>query len=302
MCGHSSPSFTLPPQPDFPLEAIEHLLPILATTKTIWLSGYGEPLMHPQIFEIISQVKSVNQAGTVACNTNAALLSRKTIDNLIQSGLDLMHVSFDGYDNDFGHLEATRVINNLRNLRDRKRKLGVDCPRVRLVTVLMKNNVEQLKQIIDECIEAGIFSFAITPLRAVQGNPNFQNFWERDVYSNKNYILPFVREAIAYARSRGIEILLYFMDEDLTICRQRCPYPFIFFHISTKGDVFMCCDGRPANENIYQKDVWEIWNSDAYKKLRLMVDTEGYDRKCLECTVVQPDIRVKDLKRHFSLS
>ena len=64
----------------------------------------------------------------------------------------------------------------------------------------------------------------------------------------------------------------------------------------------ICYDGRAANENIYQRGLWEIWNSDAYKKLRLIVDTEDYDRKCLECTVVQPDVRVKGLKRHPSLS
>jgi len=93
------------------------------------------------------------------------------------------------------------------------------------------------------------------------------------------------------------------MAEDLTIDRQRCTSPFTFFHVSTQGDICMCCDGRAANENIYQRGLWEIWNSGAYKNLRCMVDTESYDQKCLGCTVVQPDIRVKDmLKRHPSLS
>jgi len=303
MCGHSNPNVVLPPQLDFPLETVKHLSPILATAKTIWLAGCGEPLLHPQIFEIILQIKSVNQAATVAFNTNGALLSDENIDKLIQSGLDWMHVSFDGYDNEFGHSEAPLVISNLRNLRNRKRRLRVEHPLVRLVTVLMRNNAGQLKRIIDECAEADIYSLGIQPLRAVQGNPNFEHFWERDIYSNKDYVLPLLREATAYGQAKEIEILTYFMDEGMTVCRQRCTFPFIFFHVSTIGDVFMCCDGKPADENVYQKDAWEIWNSDVYKKLRLMVDTESYDQKCLECTVLQPDIRVKDtLKSHPYLS
>ena len=73
MCGHSISGVTLPSQTDIAVETIENLLPILVTAKTIWLAGCGEPLMHPRIFEIITRLKGVNRAGTVAFTSNAAL-------------------------------------------------------------------------------------------------------------------------------------------------------------------------------------------------------------------------------------
>ena len=66
MCGHSIPGFTLPPQPDFPIELIEKLSPFLVTPKTIYFAGIGEPLVaSTNIVEMIALAKNMNKAGTV---------------------------------------------------------------------------------------------------------------------------------------------------------------------------------------------------------------------------------------------
>jgi MoaA/NifB/PqqE/SkfB family radical SAM enzyme len=293
MCGHSDPDFVLPPQPDISMEAIINLRPILASAKTIWLSGYGEPLMHPRIFDII----------TAGFTTNATLLSRPSfIDRLIESRLDLVQVSFEGYDADLGHQAASAAMRNLRALRDRKASLGVRHPKIEFTTVLMKDNINQLKSIIDAAIEVGGESLVIQPLRVGSVSTNLAQYAEQDVYTNKAFALPLVQEAVEYGKSRGMEIIHQFMDEGLTVKRRKCTYPFWFFHVAYEGSVFMCCNGQSSGENLSRKNAWDIWNSEAYKRLRHIVDTENYDRRCWECPLFQPSIEdVDTLKRELSL-
>ncbi len=277
MCGHANTGFVLPDEPDFPFSLLDALAPILTDAKTIWLSGCGEPLMHPRIYDIIERVKEINPTATAAFTSNATLIRGKNIDRLIESGLDMVQVSFEGGENDLGHFGASQVLSNLRDLYERKKERGVEHPRIQLATVLMKDNVGRLKEIMDEGMKAGIFSFAIQPLRVIPGNPNFGNFKEQDVYTNKAFILATLHEAIAYGRSQGAEVVCQFMDEGLTVRRQKCRFPFVFFHVSYRGDVFMCCNGRGTGENIAERDPREIWNSEPYKKLRSIVDTENYE-------------------------
>jgi MoaA/NifB/PqqE/SkfB family radical SAM enzyme len=301
MCGHSS--FAVPPQADISMEAIANLRPILTSADTIWLSGFGEPLMHPHLFDIIAEVKACNPSARTGFTTNATLLSRRSaIERLIESNLDRIQVSFEGYDNDFGHQQAARTMRNLRALRDRKTALGVHHPQIEFMTVLMKNNINQLKEIIDEALDVGSELIAFQPLRVDAFSTNSAQHAEQDVYANKALALPLIQEAVEYGRSRNLEVVQQFMDENLVVKRRKCSFPFESFFVAYDGSVHMCCNGQATGENLNRKDAWEIWNGEAYRKLRYMVDTENYDRKCWECSLFQPPVEDEEvLRRELSL-
>jgi hypothetical protein len=63
--------------------------------------------------------------------------------------------------------------------------------------------------------------------------------------------------------------------------------PFQMIKIQMDGSVFMCSSGQPAHLNAFQVDPLEIWNSEAFKKLRQQLDTGEYDEMCLQCPLVQ---------------
>jgi radical SAM protein with 4Fe4S-binding SPASM domain len=95
----------------------------------ICLSHRGEPLMHPDIFEMIEYAKKKKLY--VRLHTNATLLTEEKSCKLLESGLDLISFSFDGYDKET--YERIRVnanfdetLNNIANLlklkRERKKK------------------------------------------------------------------------------------------------------------------------------------------------------------------------------------
>lgn len=62
----------------------------------IWMAGLGEPMMNPHFFTMIREVKRFGIA--VGASTNGTFLTEKQGLRLLDSGLDLLIVSFDGAD------------------------------------------------------------------------------------------------------------------------------------------------------------------------------------------------------------
>lgn len=62
--------------------------------NAIWPYGYGEPLLYPQIFNVIRRAKEKNLV--VSLSTNATLLDEAAANELLDSGLDYLIIAFDG--------------------------------------------------------------------------------------------------------------------------------------------------------------------------------------------------------------
>ncbi|HEY7269833.1 MAG TPA: radical SAM protein [Dehalococcoidia bacterium] len=76
-------------------------------TSVITLSG-GEPLLHPQLDDVIRHARS-RHAFTTAI-TNGYLLSRKRIDGLNEAGLDHLQISIDNIDPDDVSKKSLRLL------------------------------------------------------------------------------------------------------------------------------------------------------------------------------------------------
>ena len=61
---------------------------------TVFFGGLGEPLAHPHIVEMVTQVKALD--APVELITNGTLLTEKLSRQLIAAGLDILWVSLDG--------------------------------------------------------------------------------------------------------------------------------------------------------------------------------------------------------------
>jgi MoaA/NifB/PqqE/SkfB family radical SAM enzyme len=69
-------------------------LPKFSPTPTIFFGGLGEPLMHPDLPEMIAQTKALG--ARVELITNSTLLTKRLSRRLIEAGLDHLWVSLDG--------------------------------------------------------------------------------------------------------------------------------------------------------------------------------------------------------------
>ena len=112
----------------------------------IWPYGIGEPMIHPNIFEMI---RLTREAGIrTGMSTNATLLDDRRADLLLDSGLDYVILAFDGATKETYEkyrvgavFEKTRenILNFLRRKLDRKSPIYVV-----LQMVLLKENVHEI--------------------------------------------------------------------------------------------------------------------------------------------------------------
>lgn len=110
----------------------------------------GEPLLHSQIHEFVKYAKQKNLID-VYFNTNAILLGEDVAKKLIDSGLDRLSISFEGYTKSVYEkyrigANYEKVLSNIENIQSLKRKLGVEHPKVRIQTVMLP----ELEETFDE--------------------------------------------------------------------------------------------------------------------------------------------------------
>lgn len=68
----------------------------ITSLQKISFWGVGEPLLHPEIVEIVSLAKQIGVETQII--TNALLLDKKKSEELIAAGLDSIVISIDGTD------------------------------------------------------------------------------------------------------------------------------------------------------------------------------------------------------------
>jgi len=75
-------------------EVVRAVAPYLAGMDSLDLTGWGEPLLNPDLFEIIETVKDAF-SGKITMTTNGLLLDREKMERIIALGLDTVCVSVD---------------------------------------------------------------------------------------------------------------------------------------------------------------------------------------------------------------
>lgn len=131
----------------------------------IFFGGFGEPLSHPDILEMVAQAKRV--APRVELITNGILLSAEVCSRLIEAGLDRLWVSLDGatpesYADVRLGMELPSIVSNLERLRALKYQAGSKLPRLGIAFVAMKRNVQELPRVIDLGTRLGADTYSIS--------------------------------------------------------------------------------------------------------------------------------------------
>lgn len=106
----------------------------------------GEPLLHPLIHDFVKYAKK-KKLIDVYFNTNAIVLSEDMSKSLIDSGLDRLTISVEGYTKEV--YERYRVganfeqlLSNIETFQTLKKKLGVSHPKLRIQTVMLPGMLE----------------------------------------------------------------------------------------------------------------------------------------------------------------
>lgn len=296
-----------------PVEAIRRLAPYFKYANYVGLTGNGEPFMHPDIMEIVNTV--AEQGATPSVISNGTLWARRgVIEDLTKVGPMLLMISFDGgtketFEKWRRPAKWETVLENLGALRDAKKKANTPFPVLNFIVCLMKDNINELENIVDLAAEFGI------------GVILFQNMYPyvEDLQKERVLDLEYCNKRIAEARKKadplGIRIEWHPMAFDVEDRassdsaygtngvtssangnghRYYCTNVWEQIHITVKGEVKFCCwwkDG--AIGDLTKDDLGTLWNSPEWVKLRSDIAKGDKPRSCVGCHNLVPLDRSK---------
>jgi radical SAM protein with 4Fe4S-binding SPASM domain len=158
-CEHCLSSAGEPMQNELSTEEAMRILDYLETMKVfnINLSG-GEPLMRPDIFDIIDYASQ--KRISIDLLTNGVLVTEKVLNRLEDSNIFNVQVSIDGIGethDKFRGRKGTyeRAINAIKLLKDAKYNVSIS-------STVNKQNMSEIPRIIDMAIDLGLHSFKTT--------------------------------------------------------------------------------------------------------------------------------------------
>jgi len=148
----------------------------------IFLGGFGEPLSHPRIADMVNAAKSIGSETELI--SNGILLDDSMAERLITAGLDRLWVSIDGAspasyaDVRLGdHLPE--IITNLERLRARSRK-----PELGISFVAMKRNIADLPAVLDLAKRLGASQFSLSNVEPYTGDMEKEILYARSVFES----------------------------------------------------------------------------------------------------------------------
>lgn len=108
--------------------------------------GFGEPLTHPHILEMIQMVRQRNLAVTII--SNGLLLDVPMLREIIKLGVDRLVISLDGVTPEtyagVRGASLAKVLDNIRSLNQLKSEMGSLYPALSIEFVALKSNIPEL--------------------------------------------------------------------------------------------------------------------------------------------------------------
>ncbi len=118
--------------------------------KALYPFQNGEPLIHPEFSKYIEYAKKQNNQWEVALYTNASLLDKNKTLKILESGLDTLVVSFDGFRKETYEsirigLNFDQVKKNVIDFINLKKSMNKNNPEVHLVIIAMDKTRGEVK-------------------------------------------------------------------------------------------------------------------------------------------------------------
>lgn len=278
---------------------LEKTFDLAQTAVAVNPYGLGEPLLHPDIADIVGKYKSLG--ASVGLTTNGMLLSEEVSRGLIVNGLDHLAISTDAADPLlFAEIrrgaDLERISDNIMKLNHLKKSLQSGNPTLALSVVAQASNFYQFPQIIHLAEKWDVFYITVVPVTVHEHIPGIRGEALGPGLERWRETLEVCKDE---AGARGISIdaqrLYYVLEGSLweEVYRERtpCPEPFRFMGIRANGDIFPCCNWdihKPVaridiSREISVSDLKEAWQSEGWQGLRKEVVSGEYPGECRNC-------------------
>ncbi|HJV73027.1 MAG TPA: radical SAM protein [Noviherbaspirillum sp.] len=270
------------------------------------LQGLGEPLLHLHFFRMVHY--AAQRGIRVSTNTNLTVMSEARAEECVRSGMHTMHVSLDGataatYQTIRVRSRFDRVLRNLRRLVQAKLRLQSDLPHIRLVAVAMRENLDELPDLVRLAHEEGIDTLFVQHLCHDFGESSLpQQYQPMRSFIDGQTLLQedpqrierIFTEARAAARELNVSLRLPNLKPRAhppgMSGRQRCDWPWRGSYISYDGKAMPCCmvatPDRIHFGDMAKEGVAQVWNNHQYSAFREQLESsETPPEVCRSCAL-----------------
>lgn len=229
--------------------------------KALIFAGHGEPLMHPEIVEMVKYAKNKDIADRIEITTNGVLLNKNMVDGLIEAGIDRLKISIQGTteqkykDVAEYKLNFKKFLDNLKYLNDNKKHTEVY---IKIIDIALDDKEDEVK---------------------------FRTMFEGlATYVDIEYAIPFVNEIDNSKLKDNFDKC----KQGHKISSQVCSMPFYMQVIDPYGDILPCCstDIPIVLGNVNDTSLKEVWNSKKTNSFLLtMLKDKDANLTCKNCSV-----------------
>jgi MoaA/NifB/PqqE/SkfB family radical SAM enzyme len=137
---------------DMSFELFKHILPFIRYTDLVYLQGWGEPLLNPDLFSMLQACKEKNKK--VGFTTNGMLLSEENIIRLVDLETDIISVSLAGTTSATHNrirkgTDFDKIIENLARLQQIRAAKGSLRPVLHLAYIMLASNFDELRNVVE---------------------------------------------------------------------------------------------------------------------------------------------------------
>lgn len=224
------------------------------------LYGDGEPLLNPNLIEMIRIIKQNDIANALTVTTNASLLTKEKAKEIINTNLDYLRISiYSIYDERFKYItqskyKAGQIYENIKEFVLLRRMMKKDKPfvYVKILNTYNSENQEFLdlyKNIADES--------------------NIENPMNWNGYNGNDLI----SKIDPNHHTDETNLQGYYGHSGCTGLKKICTTPFLSLNIKVNGDVGICIvDWNKGTKvgNIKEQTLSEIWFGEKLRQFREM--------------------------------
>ncbi|MGB8983981.1 MAG: radical SAM/SPASM domain-containing protein [Anaerolineales bacterium] len=155
-------------QGDMTLETYrERIVPRLDLFELVYLQGWGEPMLHPGLWEMIRLARA--QGCRTGFTTNGSWLQAEQNIRILDSGVNLISVSFAGtaatiHESLRTNSDFSRLCANFENLASLKRQRGSEAPWLELHFLMTRSNLTEFPALVELAASLGADEIVATNL------------------------------------------------------------------------------------------------------------------------------------------
>jgi MoaA/NifB/PqqE/SkfB family radical SAM enzyme len=276
------------------LGTYRRLWPLMQRASRVHLQGWGEPLLHPDFFEMAAVAR---KAGCSVSTTTCGLVLTDTIaTDLVKSGIDIVAFSLVGTDTDTNAarlgIPFEQVYASIERLQAIRRALKGVHLEIHFAYLLLASNMDSVRRLPELMQRLGVHAAVVSTLDYLP-HPNLakEAFLPGETLKSAE-AEAILAETAAEARRMDLEFhyRLPAWDHPAAGCRENVGHTLF---VSAEGDVSPCVflnipasvtnERRRTFGNINDRDPAAIWEDPEYAAFREGLVLGAPAPVCLSC-------------------